>query len=97
MGSTTVRLAKVNATFQPVALPDICQEPELADTAVRFVQTTGGRTGLPAPRRVKHPPFMQFTCPTVWTTLGLTMRADGTSSFEVLGAKQVPPSLGLRR
>jgi Cyclic nucleotide-binding domain len=90
MGSTTVRLAKVNATFQPVALPDIRQEPERTATAVRFVQTTGGRTGLPAPRRVKHPPFVQFRAPTVWTTLALTMRADGTSTFEVLGASKFP-------
>jgi hypothetical protein len=90
MGSTTVRLAKLRATFEPVALPDICQEPERSDTEVRFVQTTGGRTGLPAPRRVKHPPFVQFRAPTVWTTLALTIRADGTSSFEVLGASKFP-------
>ena len=90
MGSTTVRLAKVHATFQPVALPDIRQEPELHETSVRFVQTTGGRTGLPAPRRVKHPPFVQFRAPTVWTTLALTICADGTSSFEVIGASKFP-------
>ena len=30
-------------------LPDIRHEPEVTETAVRFVQTTGGRTGLPAP------------------------------------------------
>jgi len=90
MGTTTVRLAKVHATFQPVALPDIRQEPERAETMARFVQTTGGRTGLPAPRRVKHPPFVQFRAPTVWTTLALTIRADGTSSFEVLGASKFP-------
>jgi hypothetical protein len=59
-------------------------------TEVRFVQTTGGRTGLPAPRRVNHPPFVQFRAPTVWTTLALTIRADGTSSFEVLGASKFP-------
>ena len=54
------------------------------------MQTTGGRTGLPAPRRVKHPPFVQFRAPTVWTTLALTIRADGTSEFEVLGASKFP-------
>jgi len=90
MGATTVRLAKLRATFEPVPLPDIRHEPELTDDAVRFVQTTGGRTGLPAPRRVKHPPFVQFRAPTVWTTLALTIRADGTSSFEVLGASKFP-------
>ncbi len=90
MGSTTVRLAKLRATFEPVALPDLQHDPERSDTEVRFVQTTGGRTGLPAPRRVKHPPFLQFRAPTVWTTLALTIRADGTSSFEVLGASKFP-------
>jgi len=90
MGATTVRLAKLRATFQPVALPDLHPEPTVGDTEVTFVQTTGGRTGLPAPRRVKHPPFVQFRAPTVWTTLALTIRADGTSSFEVLGASKFP-------
>jgi hypothetical protein len=90
MGKTTVRIAKLRATFEPVSLPDIQQPPEVSDTEVRFVQTTGGRTGLPAPRRVKHPPFVQFRAPTVWTTLALTIRADGTSSFEVLGASKFP-------
>jgi len=90
MGATTVRLARLNTTFHAVALPDIRREPEVTEKAVRFVQTTGGRTGLPAPRRVKHPPFVQFRAPTVWTTLGLTLQADGTSSFEVLGASKFP-------
>ena len=47
MGSTTVRLAELRATFEPVALPDIRQEPEVTETRARFVQTTGGRTGPP--------------------------------------------------
>ena len=90
MGATTVRLARLRTTFQPVPLPDIRHEPERSESAVRFVQTTGGRTGLPAPRRVNHPPFLQFKAPTVWTTLALTIRADGTSSSEVLGASKFP-------
>jgi hypothetical protein len=90
MGATTVRLAKLRTTFEPVPLPDIRHEPEITDSCVRFVQTTGGRTGLPAPRRVNRPPFVQFKAPTVWTTLALTIRADGTSSFEVVGASKFP-------
>jgi hypothetical protein len=90
MGTTTVSLKVVHTTFEPVPLPDIRHEPELADGFVRFVQTTGGRTGLPAPRRVKHPPFVQFKAPTVWTTLALTIRADGTSDFAVQGASKFP-------
>ena len=88
MGRTTVRLAGLRTTFEPVPLPDIRHDPEIRETDARFVQTTGGRTGLPAPRRVKHPPFVQFKAPTVWTTLALTIRADGTSDSEVLGASR---------
>jgi hypothetical protein len=33
---------------------------------------------------------VQFKAPTVWTTLALTIRADGTSSSEVLGASKFP-------
>jgi hypothetical protein len=58
MELTTVHPGQARATFEPVELPDLQQAPERRDTEVRFVQTTGGRTGLPAPRRVKHPPFL---------------------------------------
>ncbi len=90
MGATTVRLAKLRATFQPVQLPDLHPEATRSDTEVTFVQTSGGRTGSPRRGEVKHPPFVQFRAPTVWTTLALTIRADGTSSFEVLGASKFP-------
>ncbi len=90
MGSTTVQLGKRRATFQAVALPDLQTEPEIGDGWARFAQTVGGRTALPAPRRVNHPPFVQFKAPLVWTTLELTIRTDGTSSFELKGASPFP-------
>ncbi len=90
MGATTVRLGRKAATFEAVALDDLRPEPERTDTAVRFVQTTGGRTALPAPRRVNRPPFVQFKAPTVWTTLALTLHADGRVEREVVGASQFP-------
>jgi hypothetical protein len=90
MGLTTVSVAGRSAVFNPVALPDISQDPEVRGTEARFVQTAGGRAPLPAPRHVKHPPFFQLKAPDVWTTLSLTIRNDGTSSFEVLGASKFP-------
>jgi hypothetical protein len=54
------------------------------------VQTAGGRTGVPAPRTVKHPPFVQWAAPTAWTTIALTLRADGTSTGELVGASPFP-------
>ena len=57
---------------------------------VRFTQTAGGRTGLPAPRRVRRRPFIQWQAPLVWSTLSLTLHADGPPEFEVLGASRFP-------
>lgn len=90
MGSTTVKMGPKAATFQGFSMPDIQHDPEVGDGGVTFVQTTGGRTGVPAPRRVRRAPFIQWKAPLVWTTLALTIRADGTTSFEVRGASKFP-------
>jgi Cyclic nucleotide-binding domain len=90
MDSTTVSVGPVQRTFQPIQLPDLQREPEHGDGWVRFSQTTGGRTGLPAPRRVTHAPYVQWQAPTVWTTLSLTLHADGTAEIEVPGASPFP-------
>ena len=90
MGATTVRLGPKVATFEAVSLEDIQLDVIRLGHAVRFVQTTGGRTALPAPRRVNRPPFVQFRAPTVWTTLALTIHVDGTVEREVVGASKFP-------
>jgi hypothetical protein len=90
MGSTVVRVGAARRTFQAVALPDVRREVEYGDGWVRFTQTTGGRTGLPAPRRVAHPPFVQWQAPTVWTTLTLTLHASGQAEIGVPGASRFP-------
>jgi len=90
MGSTTVHLPGVAHEFQAVGLPDVQQPAEVGDGWVRFVQTAGGRTGLPAPRRVRRKPFIQWQAPLVWTTLALTIHADGAATFEVAGASRFP-------
>ncbi len=90
MGSTTVAVGNINKAFEAVALPVIQQPPEVGDGWVRFVQTAGGRTGLPAPRRVRRKPFIQWQAPLVWATLSLTLRAHAPAEFEVLGASRFP-------
>jgi hypothetical protein len=90
MGSTTVKLAGKGITFAAVELPQLREEPVVSPDSAVFVQTYGGRTALPAPRRVQRPPFVQFRAPLVWTTLQLTIRADGSSQFEVIGASVFP-------
>jgi hypothetical protein len=90
IGSTTLRLGPKEMTFAAVPFPTLRPEPEVTPTSVRFVQTAGGRTGAPAPRPVTRPPFFQIAAPTAWTTLALTLHADGRSEFEVVGASPFP-------
>lgn len=90
IGATTVRVGPASVRFPAVHLPDIQAEPEIGPTSGRFVQTIGGRMGLPTPRPVKHKPFVQFWPSIAWTTLALTINVDGTSSHELVGASPFP-------
>jgi Cyclic nucleotide-binding domain len=90
IGATTVRVGRAAVRFAAVHLPDIRPEPEVTESSVRFVQTVGGRMGLPTPRPVPHKPFVQFWPSIAWTTLALTLNADGSSSHELIGASPFP-------
>ena len=48
------------------------------------------RPAFPPPRRVRHKPFVQIRAPVVWTTLALTIHADGTSEQQLTGASSFP-------
>ena len=90
VGSTTFRLGVKDLVFQGVPFETLQQEPQLRDDEVRFVQTVGGRAGFPQPRRVKGRPFFRISSATAWTTLALTIRADGSSDHELVGASPFP-------
>jgi hypothetical protein len=90
IGSTTVRLGGLSHVFQAVALPDIQRDPVYGDGWVRFSQTAGGRTGMPAPRTVRRAPFIQWQAPLAWTTLTLTLFANGEAQYELSGASRFP-------
>ena len=90
MGATTLRVGGLSHTFQAVALPDMQRTPEHGEGWMRFVQTTGGRTAIPAPRPVRRRPFVQWQAPLVWTTLSLTLHADGRAEYSVTGASRFP-------
>jgi len=90
IGSTTLRLGPSSATFTAFSYPDLQPEPEVGDGWVKFRQTVGGRTGAPMPRTVSRKPFVQLSAPTVWTTLELTLHADGHSAWEMAGASPFP-------
>jgi hypothetical protein len=90
VGTTTFRLGPKDLVFQGVAFETLQPEPEIRDGEARFVQTVGGRAGFPAPRRVKGRPFLRVNSATAWTTLALTIRADGSSDHELVGASPFP-------
>jgi hypothetical protein len=90
MGATTVKVGPLARTFEAIGLPDLAPKPVKGDGWVRFSQTVGGRTGVPAPRPVRRKPFVQWQAPLVWTTLELTIHADGKVKGAMTGASRFP-------
>jgi hypothetical protein len=90
IGVTRMKLGPRELSVAAVALPTIQADPEVGDGWVRFTQTAGGRTGMPAPRRVRGKPFFQINSAIAWTTLALTIKADGSSEHELVGASPFP-------
>lgn len=90
VGSTTFRVGPKDVIFPGVAFDTLQPEPQVHSDAVRFVQTVGGHAGFPAPRLVRGKPFFRINSATAWTTLALTIRADGSSDHELVGASQFP-------
>jgi hypothetical protein len=90
MGSTRLRVASLGVTFAAIGMPDLQPEPEVGDGWVRFRQTCGGRTGIAAPRPVHRAPYLRLQAPLVWTTLGLTLHADGRTEVALAGASPFP-------
>jgi hypothetical protein len=90
IGVTRMKLGPKEVSVPAVALETIQGEPEVGDGWVRFTQTAGGRTGMPAPRSVRGKPFFQVSSPIAWTTLALTIKADGSSQHELIGASPFP-------
>ncbi len=90
IGATTIALGVGSVTIPAVSFPDIQHEAIVTGTSATFSQTTGGRTGAPLPRRINRPPFIKITAPTVWTTLSLTIHADGSHEYEMTGASKMP-------
>jgi|tagenome__1003787_1003787.scaffolds.fasta_scaffold20869623_2 hypothetical protein len=90
MGSTRIRVIPIGATFRAISLPTLQAEPTVTPSMATFIQTVGGRTGVPLPRPVPHPPYVQWLAPVVWTTLSLTIHTDGSTAVDLNGASTFP-------
>ena len=87
---TKVGYGAASIVFTPVVLPELRPEPEVGPGWARFVQTAGGATGFPTPRRVRHEPYVQIASPVTWSTLALTLHADGRAEPRLVGASSFP-------
>ena len=89
LGATHLRLGG-DITVAAVAMSDLRPEPETGPGWVRFTQTAGGSPGVPMPRRVRRAPFVQFRAPVAWSTLEVTLHADGRVESRLAGASPFP-------
>ncbi|HEV2920035.1 MAG TPA: cyclic nucleotide-binding domain-containing protein [Actinomycetota bacterium] len=76
--------------FAAVPLPDLHPDPEVGDGWVRFGQTAGGLLSLGMPYRAEAVDPTRLAAPAAWTTLALTIHADGTSDQALVGASPFP-------
>jgi hypothetical protein len=90
LNSTMVRLGGKHIAVEGVGYPELRQDPVVGAGFVRFTQTAGGRAGIHAPRHVHVAPFAKIQSPAVWTTLTLTIHADGSVSRELADASPFP-------
>jgi len=90
MGSSVVGVGARTISLPGLSLPDLKPDPVVTPESVIWRQTAGGRAQLPAPRRIKHKPFVQLRAPIVWTTIELELFADGTSDGRLVGSSPFP-------
>jgi hypothetical protein len=89
IGITRLKVGPKELRVPAVALPTL-QDAEVGESWVRFTQTAGGRTGAPAPRTVRGKPYFQWNSAIAWTTLQLTIHADGRTVHALTGASRFP-------
>lgn len=89
VAKTEVDLKALSIRVAAIPFPEI-RASESDETSVTFVQTAGGRTGAPFPRRAGGANRFRMKSPTAWTTLAITISQDGTIATEARGASSFP-------
>jgi hypothetical protein len=89
LGATHLRLGG-DVAVTALAMPDLQSPPETGPGWVRFTQTAGGSPGVPMPRAVRRAPFVQVRPPVAWSTLEVTLHADGRVVGRLAGASAFP-------
>ena len=90
MGLTPITVGSLRVLLPTKANPEIRREPEVTADAARFVQTAGNRPGFSFLKPSAKWPFLVTRPFTIWTTVELTIRADGSSTQHLAGASPFP-------
>lgn len=90
MGVTPITAGPLRVMLPTKANPEIKWAPRVGDTQVTFVQTCGGRPGFSFLKPSARPPFLVTRPFNIWTTIQLTIGADGTATQRLLGASPFP-------
>ena len=90
MGLTPVTAGPLQVMLPTIGNRDIQRQPAVSGDEVTFVQTAGGRPGFSFLKPTWRWPFLVTKPFTIWTTLKLTIKADGTSTQALVGASPFP-------
>ncbi len=90
MGLTPITAGPLRLMLPAKPNPVIQHSPQVSEDAVRFVQTAGGRPGFSFLKPSRHWPFVVTRPFTIWTTVELTIRADGSCSQRLAGLSPFP-------
>jgi Cyclic nucleotide-binding domain len=90
MGLTPLTVGSLELLLPTKGNPEIRRAPEVTGDTVRFVQTAGGRPGFSFLKPAARWPFLVTQPFTIWTTIELTIKADGSGTQHLTGASPFP-------
>jgi hypothetical protein len=90
MGLTPVTAGSLHVLLPTKPNPVIRHDPQINGGSVTFRQTAGGRPGFSFLKPSVRWPFLVTRPFTIWTTIELTVRADGSSTQRLAGASPFP-------
>ena len=90
MGVTPFTMGPLWVMLPTKRNPEIQHVPQVIGDEVTFVQTAGNRPGFSLLRPSIHWPFILTRPFTIWTTLELTVKTDGTCTQRFVGASPFP-------
>ena len=90
MGVTPITAGPLRVMLPTKRNPEIQHAPQVIGDEVTFVQTAGNRPGFSFLRPSMRWPFFVTRPFTIWTTIQLTINADGSCRQRLMGASPFP-------